>query len=224
MNLTPQRLLTVAALLTSLWASAEETALYPTGPAQDSAYIRFVNAGTSTLGIAADGGQTLLELPANAPVSVFFPVQGGRDAKGTLIIDQLHKPMVVTIAAGEFVTVVVVPAPSTGLRQIVVREHAEDFNSLKASLAFTNADPSCVDSGLRPVGTPEKLFSHVPPDAVQRREINPVNLSVELVCAGHNVGPALDVGELKAGERYSVLLLPSAQGSHLVSVMDSIQP
>ncbi|PTT98460.1 cell division protein FtsQ, partial [Pseudomonas sp. HMWF031] len=62
----------------------------------------------------------------------------------------------------------------------------------------------------------------VPVDSVQRRSINPVSLSVQLVCANANVGAPLDLGELKAGERYSVLLVPSATGPRLLNATDTL--
>jgi len=57
---------------------------------------------------------------------------------------------------------------------------------------------------------------------LQRRSINPVKLSVQLVCANANVGPVLDLGALQAGERSSVLLLPSASGPRLVAATDKL--
>ena len=58
--------------------------------------------------------------------------------------------------------------------------------------------------------------------SLQRRSINPVNLSVQLVCANTNVGAPLDLGMLKAGERYSVLLVPSVSGPRLLSTTDTL--
>ena len=49
-----------------------------------------------------------------------------------------------------------------------------------------------------------------------------MKLSVQLVCANANVGGPVDLGELKAGERYSVLLLPTASGPQLVPVTDTL--
>lgn len=48
-----------------------EVALYPTGPAEDSAFIRFVNAGTAPLDVIAQAGQPPLRLEVAAPVSLF---------------------------------------------------------------------------------------------------------------------------------------------------------
>lgn len=57
---------------------------------------------------------------------------------------------------------------------------------------------------------------------LQRRSLNAVALKVQLTCAGQATGAALDLGELKAGERYSVLLLPGASGPRLLATQDAI--
>jgi hypothetical protein len=109
-----------------------------------------------------------------------------------------------------------------GIKQITVRDAPDDFNGLKASLGFFNLDGSCANASLRPAGRTVDLFKGVAQGSLQRRSINPVKLAVQLVCANANVGPALDLGELKAGERYSVLLLPTPAGPRLSSATDSL--
>ncbi|MCY1182007.1 hypothetical protein D9M73_225430 [compost metagenome] len=73
---------------------------------------------------------------------------------------------------------------------------------------------------MRAAGKNTDLFKEVADGSVQRRAINPVNLSVQLVCAQTNVGAPLDLGQLKAGERYSVVLLPGANGPYLLLATD----
>lgn len=204
----------------STLASAE-VALYPTGPAEDSAFIRFVNAGTAPLDVIAQAGQPPLRLDVSAPVSLFFPVQASSPIKGSLVSGAQKLAMELKIEPGEFATVVVLP-DGTGIKQVAVREQPDDFNGLKASLAFFNVDASCADASLRPAGRTADLFKGVPVDSLQRRSINPVSLSVQLVCANANVGAPLDLGELKAGERYSVMLVPSAAGPRLLNATDSL--
>jgi hypothetical protein len=204
----------------SALASAE-VALYPTGPAEDSAFIRFVNAGTGPLDVIAQAGQPPLRLEVSAPVSLFFPVQAGSPIKGSLVSGAQKLAMDLNVEPGEFATVVVVP-DGTGIKHVAVREQPDDFNGLKASLAFFNVDAACADASLRPAGRTADLFKAVPVNSLQRRSINPVSLSVQLVCANANVGSPLDLGELKAGERYSVLLVPSANGPRLLNATDTL--
>jgi hypothetical protein len=211
----------VAALFSSVNVLAAEFALYPTGPAEDAAFIRFVNASTVALEVIAQAGQPPMRLETAQPVSLFFPVQSSSPVQGFLVSGAQKLAMDLKIEPGEFATVVAVP-DSTGIKQVAVREQPDDFNGLKASLAFFNVDASCAEASLRPAGRSADLFKSVPIDSLQRRSINPVSLSVQLVCANANVGPALDLGELKAGERYSVLLVPSIGGSRLLNATDTL--
>jgi hypothetical protein len=210
-----------AALLASLQVQAADFALYPTGPAQDSAFIRFINATAAPLEVTAAQGQPL-RLDAQQPASLYFPVQASPSIKGTLVSGEHKLAVDVGVEPGEFTTVVALPQAGGTLKQVTVREQPDDFNGLKASLAFYSVDASCADASLRPAGRTADLFKAVPTGTLQRRSINPVSLSVQLVCAGANVGSPVDLGELKAGERYSVLLVPSASGPHLLSATDTL--
>lgn len=198
-----------------------EIALYPTGPSEDSAFLRFVNAAPGTLQLVADGSKASLQLDAAKPVSAFLPVPAGKTIKGTLSRDGKTSALDLSVAPGEFATVFALQGAS-GIQQRVVREQPDDFNALKASLAFVNLDPACQGASLRPAGRNADLFKDAPEASVQRRSINPVKLSVQLVCANANVGSPVDLGELKAGERYSVLLLPSANGPQLLTATDTL--
>jgi hypothetical protein len=210
-----------AALLASLHVQAAEFSLYPTGPAQDSAFIRFINATAAPLDVSAAQGQPL-RLDAKQPASLYFPVQASPSIKGTLVSGEQTLAVDVGIEPGEFATVIALPGANGKTEQVTVREQPDDFNGLKASLAFYSVDAGCADASLRPAGRTADLFKAVAPGTLQRRSINPVSLSVQLVCGGANVGSPLDLGELKAGERYSVLLVPSASGPHLLSATDTL--
>ncbi|MCF5470895.1 alginate O-acetyltransferase AlgF [Pseudomonas syringae] len=212
----------VAALLIGFEAYAADIALYPTGPAQDSAFIRFINAAAAPLQVVAREGQTPLQLDMTKPVSLFFPVQASSPVKGTLISADKKLPLDISVEPGEFATVVVTAQADGSLKPVTVREQPDDFNGLKASLAFFSLDAGCSEASLRPAGRSGDLFKAVPTGTLQRRSINPVSLSVQLVCANAIVGAPLDLGELKAGERYSVLLVPSATGPRLLSATDSL--
>ncbi|KAB0493616.1 alginate O-acetyltransferase AlgF [Pseudomonas vancouverensis] len=211
----------VVALICSTNVLAAEFALYPTGPSEDAAFIRFVNASSAPLDVVAQAGQPPMRLETAQPVSLFFPVQSTSPVKGTLVSGAQKLAMDLKIEPGEFATVVAV-ADGAGIKQVAVREQPDDFNGLKASLAFFNVDASCADASLRPAGRTADLFKAVPVDNLQRRSINPVSLSVQLVCANANVGEPLNLGDLKAGERYSVLLVPSATGPRLLNATDTL--
>jgi alginate O-acetyltransferase complex protein AlgF len=214
--------LIATALLSCGHVMAADIPLYPTGPAQDAAFIRFVNGDTGTLEVLAQKGQPPLKLAPAKPSSVFFPVTARQTIKGTLSSGSKHLELTLQATPGEFATVVVLPDGKGGIRQVTMHDIPDDFNGLKASLGFFNLDGSCANAALRPAGRTADLFAGVTQGHLQRRSINPVKLSVQLVCANANVGPVLDLGALQAGERYSVLLLPSASGPRLVAATDKL--
>lgn len=220
MNKVFAALVCVPALSFSALASAQ-VALYPSGPDQDAAFIRFINATPAPLDVIGQAGQPPLRLETAQPASLLFAVDSTRPVKGTLVSGGQRLTLDLKVEPGEFATIVVVPQ-GAGIQQVAVGETPDDFNGLKASLAFVNVDESCSDASLRPAGRTADLFKAVPVGSLQRRSINPVNLSVQLVCANANVGAPLDLGALKAGERYSVLLVPSATGPRLLSATDTL--
>ncbi|KAF1047133.1 MAG: hypothetical protein GAK35_00784 [Herbaspirillum frisingense] len=216
-----RHLIAAAAMLAGMHATAADIPLYPTGPAEDSAFIRFVNGGAEMLQVVAQKGQPPVKLDAAKPVSSFFPVGASKAIRGTLTSGARNLELAVQAKPGEFATVVVLP-DGKGIKQVTVHDMPDDFNGLKASLAFFNLDAGCANATLRPQGRAADLFKDVTQGGLQRRSINPVKLAVQLVCGNANVGPALDLGELKAGERYSVLLLPTAAGPRLVAATDNL--
>jgi len=211
----------LSVLLPGLSVMAADIPLYPTGPAEDAAFIRFVNGGSEPLHVIAQKGQPPLTLEAGQPVSPFYPVATRSAIKGTLVSGKTQLPVELKAQPGEFVTVVALPEVN-GIRQVSVHDLPDDFNALRASLGLFNLDGSCADARLRPAGRNADLFKDVTQGHLQRRSINPVKLSVQLVCANANVGAALDLGELKAGERYSVFLLPSPSGPRLLAATDTL--
>lgn len=213
-------LLSLSCLLAAGAAQAE-IALYPTGPSEDSAFLRFVNATPAPLQLVAAGSSASLELKTANSVSDYLPVPAGKPIKGTLKQPEGSAALDLSVAPGEFTTVVAI-ADAKGLRQEVVREQPDDFNGLKASLGFVNVDPACRGASLRPAGRNADLFKDSPLLQVQRRSINPVKLSVQLVCANENVGAPVDLGELQAGERYSVIVLPGADGPQTLATVDKL--
>ena len=218
--MTRTKLAAALSLLLSLQAQGAEIALYPTGPDQDSAFLRFINAADQPLQIQAENSRENLRLEGRNAVSDYLSVPASQPIKGTLERGGKSQPLDVQVLAGEFATVIALPDSADSMRPIVIREQPEDFNSLRASLAFINADASCPRAGLRTSRGNAELFKDVASGNVQRRAINPVSLSVQLVCAQTDVGAPLDLGQLKAGERYSVVLLPGANGPYLLLATD----
>lgn len=209
----------LAVLLSLGTAQAAEIPLYPTGPSEDAAFLRFFNAGATDLELSAANGAGLSLKPGVA--SNFLTVPAGKPIAGKLTLDGQQQALDVRVEPGEFVTVVGLPA-SNALRLVTVREQPDDFNALKASLAFYNLDASCAQAGLRLAGGKVDIFKDVADGSAQRRSVNPLKLAVQPTCAGSPRGDALDLGQLAAGQRYTVFLAPGAKGPRLFQAQDTL--
>jgi len=213
-------LLSLFALLPVSLLQAAEIPLYPTGPSEDSAFLRFFNAGDTALELSAENGASL-RLEGDVRASDFLTVPAGKPIKGNLKQGEAQQTLDISVAPGEFASVVGI-ATEQGLNLVTVREVPDDFNALKASLAFYSLDTSCANAGLQAAGRNVDIFKDVAHGAVQRRSINPLSLSVQLRCAGASVGEPLALGELAAGQRYTLFLVPSADGPRLFQALDNL--
>ncbi|PTS82687.1 cell division protein FtsQ [Pseudomonas sp. HMWF032] len=213
-------LLSLFALLPVSLLQAAEIPLYPTGPSEDSAFLRFFNAGDTALELSAENGASL-RLEGDVRASDFLTVPAGKPIKGSLKQGEAQQALDISVAPGEFASVVGI-ATEQGLNLVTVREMPDDFNALKASLAFYSLDASCANAGLQAAGRNVDIFKDVAHGALQRRSINPLNLSVQLRCGGASVGEPLALGELAAGQRYTLFLVPSAEGPRLFQAQDNL--
>lgn len=195
-------------------ACAAGPSLYETGPAQDSAFVRFINGADHAVEVVADGARTRLALPVDKPVGEFLSVRPDTVIKGAFEARGQRSAVAVKTAPGVFSTVVAWSAGAgKPLTTTVLSEAPDDFSALRASLAFASLDTSCAPAGLQTAAKGLALFSAARQGQLQRRQINPVQLSVQATCGGKPVGAAVDLGRLEAGQRYSVLLVPAAAGA-----------
>lgn len=201
-------------------ALAAEIPLYPTGPSEDSAFLRFFNAGEVPLELNAANGAGL-RLEGEQRASDFLTVPAGKPIQGSLKQAGAEQALDVRVEPGEFATVVGL-GDGQGLRLLTLREQPDDFNALKASLAFYSLDGGCANAGLQAAGRNVDIFKDVAEGSLQRRSINPLKLSVQLRCGGAAVGEPLDLGQLAAGQRYTLFLVPSAQGPRLFQAQDNL--
>lgn len=84
-----------------------------------------------------------------------------------------------------------------GTSKVVVREQPDDFNGLKASLAFFNVDASCADASLRPAGRTADLFKRCRSTACNVAFDQPGEPVGAVRCANANVGAPLTWGNSK---------------------------
>ncbi|MEB0138409.1 MULTISPECIES: cell division protein FtsQ [unclassified Undibacterium] len=212
-------------LLTVLLATAAALALadnplYETGPGQDSSFVRFLNAGSEAASIVNGSAKLSLDAKAVGRVSRFYPVKAGDKLTATVQIGKSKSTIEVVAKPGEFVTVALLNQGAS-IESLIVREAPTDFNAMRASLALLNADPSCAAAGL--TGGPKNalIFEAVKSASTQRRLLNPVSLKVQVNCAAEAVGSVIDLSQLQAGERYSVILIPAKKGRQAFFVRDS---
>ena len=223
MKMIASRRFVAACLVFSLsgLSHAADIPLYPTGPSADSSFVRFINATDVPLELTAAGSQARIKLDDTQPATSFYPVAAKADIKGRFTSAQAKTDVSVKVKPGEFVSVIAL-SNGTTLKQLIVGEEPDDFNALKASLAFVNASDSCAKAGLQVVGRTVMLFENVVPEKLVRRSINPVKISVQLLCDGQPTGTVLNLRELEPGERYSVFAVPSANSARIFLASDSV--
>ena len=205
------------------YVGAAEIALYPTGPSEDSSFGRFVNGTDSPLDIVAAESKSKIRLDGSHPSTNYYPVKAKSKISGKFILGDLQSNIDLSVKPGEFATVIALAtADGKGLKQTVIREEPDDFNALKTSLSLYNLDSACASAGLNASGRSVSLFKQVATGKMERRSINPVKISVDLLCGGKLVGTPLNLGDLQAGQRYSVFVMPSSKGSRMFIASDAV--
>jgi alginate O-acetyltransferase complex protein AlgF len=213
----------VAALLSLvLPAVFAEPPLYETGPAQDSSFVRFLNASDDKLSVMSSDNHANIALTTQGEgrVTRFYPVKAGAKLLAHVQIGGKKFPVEVVAKPGEFVTVAIVYGGS-GPQAQLLRETPTDYNAMRASVALLNLDEKCSSASMSGGAKNTGILDQIKPFGMQRRLINPINLSVQLQCDGKNAAGSLDMAQLQAGERYSVILWTSKKGRQAFFVRDT---
>jgi hypothetical protein len=199
-----------------------EPALYETGPAQDSSYVRFLNATQSRATVlSAKGAATAtLGIKEGDRVSRYYPAVAGKRLEAAVQVGAAKVAAVVVAKPGEYVTVVVLPGSSGALETRLVRESPTDYSAARVSLSLSNLDEKCARAGMSGGSKDARIVDGVAPFGVGRRQVNPVKLAVQVHCDGQGAA-AVDLSQLEAGERYSVFLLPVAGSRQAFFVRDA---
>ena len=201
---------------------AADVPLYETGPSEDSSFLRFVNATPQTLDITAAGSKGKTTLPVDKPTTQYFPIKAKSGINGTLSGGGSQAPVNVTVEPGEFATVFALPSANNALTARVIREQPDDFNATKVSLAFYSVDDACKDASVQVAGRSVMLFEKLAAGEIKRRSINPITLSVQLLCSGTATGEPLPLGALQAGQRYSLFAVPGTGRTRIVLASDAL--
>jgi hypothetical protein len=201
------RLPILLALLAFATSAAAETALYETGPSEESAYVRFVNALKKDMAVVSANGSAKISLNTrgNGRISRFYRVKAGAQLSSTIEAGGHKLPVEVVGKPWEYITVAALPDGSAGIKVMLIRETPDDFNAMRASLALFNLDPGCKKANMRGGAKNVAILSDIEPFAVQRRLVNPVKLSAGIACSGQ-ADAHVEVPQLQAGERYSAFL------------------
>lgn len=201
----------------SAWA---DSPLYETGPSQDSSFVRFINLSEEKANVLNGSAKVSLNNQGDGRASKFFPVKAGtklaaqvQAANAKLQVELIAKP-------GEFLTVALTAKGNT-LESQILRENPSDFNAMRSSIALHNTDSSCSSASLGGGAKNATIFENVKTGALERRLVNPVKLSAQVSCDGQAVGKVLDLGQLQAGERYSIFIQKTKAGRQAFFIKDS---
>lgn len=216
----------LAALAASPWspAPAAEGRLYPSGPPGGVAYLRFVNLAPREVTITSPSAKITIPADYTKRVGQFDPVPPGTALTGTAQLGDVKKPIDVTLKPNEFATVAVVADDAGGIAVSVFRETPGDFNALKASLGLFNADKSCAQAQLVAGDNHQAVISDVAPGAVGRRLVNAVSVELGVACGDPTQAVPAKLGQLNAGDRYSVFVVAGAAGRGIVAQRDEQAP
>ena len=196
--------------------------LYNSGPARGAGFIRIANissrvvsitpAGRARIDIAAEGAQRVTPFEAIVPGKIAASIHIGKQMK----------KLDLAIAANELVTVVIGVAAKGGITTTAVRETPKDFNALRASLALFGVDNTCASARLV-ADQNTVVIAGVAPGVLGRKAVNPVKAKLEVFCGDEPAGLPAELGQLEAGERYSILIFAGqGTGRRVLAVRDEI--
>lgn len=213
----------VIALAAAAPGRAAEGRLYPSGPPNGVAYLRFANLSPAPAKVTSAGGTLDLAASGAARVGEFDPVTPGTELTGTAAIGGKTAPVKVTLKPNEFVTVAITTGQDGAPSIALLREEPTDFNAQKSALALYNLDPQCAEATLTAGDGHTAVISNVAPGADGRRMVNPVNVALAVACG--DKAAKVDLGAMAAGERYSVFLFAPADGApQTLALADKMAP
>jgi hypothetical protein len=202
-------------------AHAAEGRLYPSGPPNGVAYLRFANLSPAAAKVTSAGGTLDLAASGAARVGEYLGVTPGTELTGTAAIGGKTAPVKVTLKPNEFVTVAITAGADGAPALSLLREEPTDFNAQKAALALYNVDKACATATLTAGDTP--VIANVAPGADGRRLVNAVNVALAVACGAN--ATKVELGAMAAGDRYSVFLFaPGGGARQTLALADKMAP
>lgn len=193
----------------------ELTRLYAPKPPVGSAYVRVVDMSRAGAPIGI-GTAAPAPVAAGDTATIYRVVKGG--APLTVTVGGKPADGAITPAADAFSTIVI---PASG-SAVVIADPTEGRNDLKAQLRFYNLVPGCAGAVAVADGGPT-VFEGVATNDTRQRAINPIEAKLSARCGDATATP-LTLPPLKAGDHYSLFLLPGAAGPVLTGQRDETEP
>lgn len=196
-------------------APAQElTRLYAPKPPAGSAYVRVVDLTRSGALIGFDAGSGVAAAQGE-PATIYRIVKGGAPLSLTLG----GKPVKGSPSppADAFSTVVI----GTGGEAVLIPDSTEGRNDLKAQLRFYNLVPGC--AGAVAVVDGPTVFDAVATNETRQRAINPIEATLAGRCGAAGT-QSLKLPPLKAGDHFSLFLVPGPGGPVLAGQRDETEP
>lgn len=218
---SPVRAALAAALLSGAHGAAQAAAaddmaqLYALPP-DGSVYVRVVNPSSLPVKVQLGAGAKPEAIGAQGRIGTDYRAIPG--AALTLTIDGKPATVAGALPHGGFVTLIVGKA-GAGVQAVVDESPAAD--GMKAELSAYNLVPSCA-AAIRVTGGPA-VFGSLASGARAARAINPVSASLDGACGAHVSAPQA-LPALKAGDRYSLFLVGTAQSPALVGMLNRTEP
>jgi alginate O-acetyltransferase complex protein AlgF len=197
--------------------------LYPSGPPNGVAYLRFVNLTPAEVTIVSPAAKIAIPADAAHRIREFDPVTPGVALTGSVQLGEAAKPIDLTLKQNEFATVAVTGS-ADNLKVTVLREVPSDFNALKSSLGLFNLDPACAKAALVAGDNHQAVVADVVPGEIGRRLVNPVNVALGVSCGDAAQAVPVTLGQLVAGDRYSVFVIAAGSGAEVVAQRDEQAP
>ena len=218
------RLITGLAFMTLAQAAvAADGRLYPSGPPNGVAYLRFVNLTSADVTVTSPAAKIRIPSDDAHRVGEFDPVTPGVALTGSVQLGEATKPIDVTLQQNEFVTVAVTGA-ADALQVTLLRETPADFNALKSSLGLFNLDRGCAKAQLLAGDQHLVVVADVAAGTIGRRMVNPVDIGLAVSCGDPSPTMPVKLGGLVAGERYSVFVVGSGSAPQVVAQRDEQAP